>query len=214
MIPYFYMKNKIVAGVLLGLILVGGGIGLWLKLGSNNQKKVVVEENKMVEPTVTEVISNKTWKDEAGFEFEYSGGLTIKQDTSDQNRYTNLTITSEKTEAKILILAEDTTYKTVADWIKNDKKLKGASATDIDVGGKSGKKVVFADSEKVEVGVIEDNILFSIELDNGKDEVMASALETITGSFEFVVPTQTQKTTTDTGQDQGGEVIEEETIIE
>lgn len=209
------MKNKIVAGAVLGLILIGGGLGLWLWQKSGQKEQIVTEETNISPiPEVTAGESEKSWKDEAGFEFKYPNGLAIRQDASDENRYTNLEITSEKTEAKIVILAEDTTYKAVADWIKNDKKLKGASATDIDVGGKSGKKVVFADSEKVEVGVIEDNILFSIELDNGKDEVMASALETITGSFEFVIPTQTQKTTTGTGQDQGGEVIEEEVIIE
>lgn len=156
-------------------------------------KKVVdnkTEIEKTAEATPTKGVETLTWKDEAGFLFNYPANLKIKQNTEDNESYSNLEITTEgpaSAEAssfsadkpagkkgKITILAKDTKLKSIDEWNKE----------------KAANKI----------GRIDQGILFTIEADPGWETEM----EIINKSWQFFYPTKASSL-----KEEEGEVVEE-----
>ncbi len=218
------MKSKvfIIIIVFVCLLLAGGGIYLFT---SRNKTEETVsptsQEQELPQPTAAPKLL--TWNDPAGFTFQYDSELKIDNHPQDKVNYANLEITEAGKEGKILIMASDAKYKDVNEWVTKDAKLKGSNAIDTTMGGKPAKKIKIADSVKVVVGVIDDKILFTIEMDPTsmtleiKDKEYFSTwqkrFDQIISSYEFVYPTAVpQKSSPSTSGSSEGDIIEEEVI--
>jgi len=208
------MKSKVLLIVVFVCLLLAGG-GIYLFTSRSKTKETVSpasQEQILPKPTASPKLL--TWNDPAGFTFQYDLGLEIDNHPEDEINYANLEITEPGQEGKILIMASDTKYKTVAEW--------AAKAVDTTLGGKPAKKVKFADSIKVVVGAIDDKILFTIEMgpttmttEVKSEEYLLTwqkRFDQIVSSFEFVYPTSVPSAGGNTSA--GGEIIEEEEIIE
>ena len=180
-------------------LLVIGIVGLLLSAcGTEVKKEETVVENK-VTPTV--VVNNLIWKDEAGFNFSYPENIKITADASDNVSYANLT-----TSDGVKILAIDSKYKDVGAWVKGEAKFKDGLIIDSQLGGKDGKKIV--KDGVTTVGIIDDSILFTVEIPANN----ASGSQ-IVDSFELVYPTP-MPAAKGVPVDDGGEVVEEEEVVE
>ncbi len=220
------MKSKAftIIVVFVCLLLAGGGIYLF---GSRNKAQETVspasQEKKSLFPTAAPKLL--TWNDPAGFTFQYDSELKIDNHPEDKVNYANLEITEAGKEGKILIMASDTKYKDVNEWVTKDAKLKSSNAIDTTIGGKPAKKIKIADSVKVVVGVIDDKILFTVEEDpttmtlevksEGYYSTWQKRFDQIISSYEFVYPTPApQKSSPSTSGSSEGDIVEEEEIIE
>lgn len=131
-----------VVGVILGGLLLA--IGIWVVA----KPKKVEETTEKVEvaETVTEVQEKRlSWKDEAGFVFNYPESWKIKQNVEDNESYANLEVSKEGKQGMIKILAKDTKLKTTAEWKEgSDNKI----------------------------GRVDEGVLFTIEADAGWETEM------------------------------------------
>lgn len=205
-------KKLIVIFSVIGVLLVLAA-GIWyLKMKSGNAEIVSpngAETSKL--PTAPKL---SVWNDPAGFTFQYDEILKIDNHPEDKINYANLELEESGKEGKILILASDTKYKDVSEWMAKDAKLKGGSAIDTALGGKTAKKVGVAGSSRVIIGAIDDKILFTIELDTTSMEMAVKSedylknwqkrFDQVVSSFKFVY----------LGSSTGSDIIEEEEIIE
>lgn len=218
------MQKKVLI-VLAAVVLVIGVVGglLWFRSRqTTSEVSPTKEETSGITPTQTEV-KLLTWNDPAGFTFQYDPKLKIDNHPEDQVNYANLEIKQPGKEGKITVMASDTKYTDLSNWVKKDKIFKDGSFVNTTLGGKEAKKVLIANSKKVVVGTIDDEILFTIELD---PTIMSTVepeenfyknwekfFEEIVSSFKFVTPT-VAPASTGSGESTGSDVIEEEEIIE
>lgn len=199
-------KKVIIIFSVVGVLLVLAA-GVWyLKMKSGNAE-IVSPNSAETSKLPTAAPKLLAWNDPAGFTFQYNGILKIDNHPEDKVNYANLEIKEPGKEGKILILASDTKYKDVSEWVAKDANLKGGNVVDITLGGKAAKKISLADSSKVIIGAIDDKILFTIELNSTSDT-------TIVSSFKFVYPTSAPKTPAGGSSSTGSDIIEEEEIIE
>lgn len=220
------MKSKAFTAIVVFvcLLLAGGGIYLFASRSKTEETvSPASQERKSLFPTTAPKLL--TWDDPAGFTFQYDSELKIDNHPQDKVNYANLEITEAGKEGKILIMASDTKYKDVNEWVTKDAKLKGSNAIDTTMGSKPAKKIKIADSVKVVVGAIDDKILFTIEMDptsmtlEAKNEKYFSTwqkrFDQIVSSYEFVYPTAAaQKSSPSTSGSSEGDIVEEEEIIE
>jgi len=144
----------------------------------------------------------ETWKDEAGFIFQYPSGLELTQNTDDKNSYANIEITAKQEKGKIQITAVDTRYNNVEAWVKYDESLKGGNIIETTMGGKAAKKILFGEEGKILVGSIDDQILFLIRGDQSKSEFWQGVFDQVHDSWTFFYPTQPASPTKKTGSSQ------------
>ncbi|MFA6249928.1 MAG: hypothetical protein WC686_00300 [Candidatus Shapirobacteria bacterium] len=188
------VKNKIVVvvGVAIVASLVFWGV-MWSVTKAKKSTDQTATQNQPIAqesgPTPTSIPAKSTWKDEAGFVFTYPVGVTVTQKVDDPNRYTNLTIESQKEKGQIIILAEDTRYSNVEAWVKNDTNLKGGNVIETSLGDKPSKKIMFSDNGKLIAGAIDDQILFLVKTDMAKSDYWMKLFNEIFDSWEFFYPT-------------------------
>lgn len=154
------MKNKMVLIAVAGGLLVAAVIFMIFRPGTKEVVENKTETEVTAEATPTKEMEMLTWKDEAGFVFNYPANLKIKQNTEDNESYSNLEITAEGKEGKITILAKDTKLKSIDEWNKEKAVNK--------------------------IGRIDQGILFTIEADPGWE----TETEIINKSWQFFYPTQ------------------------
>ena len=150
-----------VLAAVLGGLLVAGGAFFIFRQGTGKVENEKTETKQIEKATPTKEAEMLTWKDEAGFVFNYPANLKIKQNTEDNESYSNLEITeTEGKTGKIAILAQDTKLKSIDEWNKE----------------KAANKI----------GRIDQGILFTIEADPGWEAEM----EIIDKSWQFFYPTK------------------------
>lgn len=168
-----------------------------------------------LQPTVEPLASEKllTWDDQAGFTFQYPKSLLVDTHPEDDQNYSNLSFTNKDNPGGILVMASDTKAKDVAAWVKADKSLVGGLVIETTLGGKPAKKISFADSGKVVVGAIDDQILFRLETNN-LEPYWQNTFNRIVDSFEFVYPTSAPAASSGGISNSSSGIIEEEEIIQ
>lgn len=216
------MKSKVLIAIAIALFV--GGVFFVL---SGSGKKLIspISEKESVKttptlPTSTPAEQTLTWNDPAGFAFKYSSSIKINNHPEDNVNYAHLDLTANGKQGGVLILAEDSKYKTLDLWFKTDSRVKGGASLDLTLGGKTAKKVSVSSGGKVIIGVIDDGLLFTVELNPGAEGYYKKIFDQIVSSFEFT-PLPTEKSSSSTsgsGSSGGGEnssdVVEEEEIIE
>jgi len=186
------IKHKLLAVIFTGILL-----GACTK----TSPPVKVEPTQIPEKVAVPTVKTMTWTDEAGFVFSYPEDIKITPNASDNDSYANLTATDG-----VKIMAVDSKYKSVADWVKGEAKFKDGVIIDSELSGKMGKKVV--KNGVITAGIIDDNILFTIEY--GADSKSGPQ---ILDTFTLTYPTPKPATKT-APVDTGDEVVLEEEVVE
>lgn len=220
------MQKKVL--IILGaVVVIGVGGLLWFKSKQTTSEVIspAQQQTSGVTPTQAET-KLLTWNDPAGLTFQYDSKLKIDNHPEDQVNYANLEIKQLGKEGKIIIMAADTKYTDLNDWVKKDKIFKDGSFVNTTLGSKEAKKVSIANSKRVVVGTINDAILFTIELDPTTATAVVpeesfyqnweKSFEEIVSSFKFVTPTAAPVSKVSGGStgSTGSDVIEEEETIE
>lgn len=209
------MKSKVWLIILAIVLVLAGGAAFFI-FGSKKNTEVLpsplIESNVPTAPPTSPKIL--TWNDQAGFSFQYPDGLTINKHDEDVTNYAHIDFISSNNKSSVLVLASDTKYKTIDEWVKNDKSVLGASAIDSTLGDKPSKKVLSSDGGSISIGTIDSGILFTISTIAYKDTEIKSVFDKISSTFVFVVPTSaaSKSAPATSTQDSGGIIEEEETI--
>ena len=197
------------------LVVIGGGIYFFTKNKKINSDISPLSKNQL-SPTQPAISQNtkKYLDQEVGFSFEYPDNLeATKSESLKDNEYVNLQMTGNLT-GNITFKAEDTTVKTVADYlIKNKFSTEGAQIIDTKIADLAAKKYLFKD--KIWVLMIDQGVayFFSADLKN-ESQFWTTAFEKITSSFSFekITSSSSSSSTVDSGEgdvvDEGEEVVE------
>ena len=164
------MKKPIVIGsiVLIGCVILAGIVVFRTKFAANTS-----EQSTIPTPTIApkELV---LWEDPAGFSFKYPSDLTVNKHDEDTKNYAHVELTSTGHSGNIIIWVKDTTYQTIAAWIKGDKTVNTAPSVDTTLGGKEAKKISLVQSasggKKMITGAIDVDVLVTIEADMQTDE--------------------------------------------
>lgn len=128
-----------------------------------------------------------TRQDQAGFTIKYPKNLTLNDHPEDNDSYSHLEFTSDQNPGRLLLMASDTKYQKITDWVK-DPSLAAGNIIDTTVGGQPAKKIIL--DSKLILGAISDQILFTLEIDPPQNPFWQTVFDQISSSFEFYAPTQ------------------------
>ena len=131
-----------------------------------------------------------------------------KIEVKDSITYSSLELTSREAKGKILIKVTDTKLKSTDEWFAKEG-LKG-SIKEIEVGEISGKEINM--NNKIIAAALDQNILFTIEVDTQDGRYWQSVYNTILSSFSFV--SQEESAQTQESLDDSNDAVLEEEIIE
>ena len=196
-------KNQIILTVLVVVMLLGGLVGLYFVL----KPKEVTDSSasadfykNQIKPTVTSQAA-LNYLDSAGFSLKYPSGFNVSDVTpDDDSTYSFLDIT--KGNEKITLKIEDTKYKSLADWEKDNTFATVVGATSL--GGMSAKQ--YKMSSKLVTVAIDKAIIYYLEY-SGSDEATYSL---ITDSFTLT----DGQTANSGGGAADGAIYEEEEVVE
>ncbi|KKU86267.1 MAG: hypothetical protein UY16_C0059G0002 [Candidatus Gottesmanbacteria bacterium GW2011_GWA2_47_9] len=168
------MISAIVVGVAAGGI---GGFFLWQRSQQSAQPEVTAQ------PTPPEML---TWKDPAGFSFQYPKDVSVNPHKEDEENYAHVELTQKDHPGKLVVWVKDTTAFDASAWVKTEKRFKAANVMDTTLGGQPGKKVLLTDPESLLVsGTVFDELLFMIETTPTDAAYWGATHETVTNSFVF-----------------------------
>jgi hypothetical protein len=119
-------KIVVVGGVLLLGILLGLVIVFWPQLTAKKSGPVAEPLGEQTQKPTFD-FNFKGWEDPAGFSFKYPDELQVDVHPDDESNYSFLTLTSPKYPGKIEITCNDSQYKDVKEWGKEDSLVKQAS---------------------------------------------------------------------------------------
>lgn len=187
--------------------LVGGGIFLYFQ---KNTKVLTPGEAVTSIPTPTPAVELTTWKDEAGFSFQYPKDLSINKHEDDNDNYAHVELTTKDHPGSIIVWCKDlpTGVLTLDSWVK--KLYSDATAIDTTLGGETAKKIlVSTPSAKLIVGAVSDGLLFYIEGTLTDKPYWQTVEDAIVKSFAFTPDSSSA------GSDQAsGDSVDEEEVVQ
>lgn len=199
-------KILMIAGI--SLILIGLGT-IILKVAQKSKSVIMPVSTISSTPAPEEKLL--TYEDEAGFSFEYTEGLVIKDVSGAQDVYSILEITSAEQSGKMVIRVVDTKYKDPSLFFASLKTTLGASR-EFELAGMAGQQIQLENPRRLVTSAIDKGVLYYLEspLDSNSD-YWNKAHNAIVSSFaigEAKTPTGSQTT--------GGDntIYEEEEVVE
>ncbi|MFH0749947.1 MAG: PsbP-related protein [Candidatus Gottesmanbacteria bacterium] len=200
-------KHIIIAGAILVVGLTVAGL---LVFKDRIFKKSSVSQT--VEEMKKEV---DLWEDQAGFSFQYPKGIVIDKHDEDTENYAHLELTEASHKGRLIVWAKDTLYGDVDTWVKKDASLKEASVIDTTLGGKPAKKIILTSAtKKLITGVIDDQILFTIEAETEGNVFWQETYDIIVQSFVFTPIVGQKSSDNEPTIENSGSVIDEEEVLE
>lgn len=165
-------------------------------------------------PMPKAVVEFAVWKDPMGFTLQYPKNLTLNTHDEDKDNYAHVEAAASGSAESIVVWAKDNPYDTLADWLKKDKTVAGASALDTTWGGQPAKKVMVGGDAsgggRIVTAVIYDDMLWLLDGVPGKDDKFNQTYDSMLSGFKFY-PLKTSAASGDTAADSGGgdeEVVE------
>lgn len=211
------MKSKVVF-IVLGVLLIAGAVVGFLAMRKPSEEVVSPSQPESEQLSVPQEpkIELLVWNDQAGFTFQYPKGLPTNKHDEDSVNYAHIDLLPEGKMGGVLILASDSKYKTLDEWVKKDKELAGGNVLEAILGGKPAKKILSADGETIIIGAIDSEILFKIQATAYSNSTIKGIFDQVVSSFKFVYPTPAasgEKQPVSSGASES-DVIEEEEVIE
>ena len=168
------MISAIVVGVAAGGI---GGFFLWQRSQQSAQPEVTAQ------PTPPEML---TWKDPAGFSFQYPKDVSVNPHKEDEENYAHVELTQKDHPGKLVVWVKDTTAADATAWVGTEKRFKAANVMDTTLGGQPGKKVLIAAPALLVTGTVADELLFMIETTPTDATFWNATHEAVIASFAFI----------------------------
>ncbi len=173
--------------IIFTVLVLGGSAYLIIKNNKPNKQSSPLMQNTQTSPTPLAVSQNtqKYLDQETGFSFAYPDNLTAtKSEDLKDTVYADLKITG-KILGSIRFFAEDTTAKTVAEYLtKNKLSTTGAQVSDVKLADLPATKYAFAD--KAWVFLLDQNVIYWLNADyKNEPGFWSTALDKITTSFAF-----------------------------
>lgn len=198
------------------LIIIGGGVGIViavLAIFFIFQKKQAPVVSPIQTPGITQEKKPEnliTYKDTAGFSFNYPENLTVRDVSGDeQTVYSSLELSSLQDEEKMIIKVSDTTFASVDAWLKSKEATGAGSTREITLSGMPGSQIQFTNPRRLVTIAIDEGIMYFIESPLDEAGLWSKIHNDIISSFTI---DQTQTSSPQVG---GEEVIyEEEEVIE
>lgn len=210
------MRSVVIKIIIISIVIAVGAIGAAFYI-FKSQKTISpvskLQENKTI------VIKNqpsktlKEYIDDSGFSFKYPEDIVVtKKDANDPNTYSHLELSSSKAKGSILIKITDTKVKSVDELFK-DSKLGPVpkNQKEIKIGEISGSEIQV--DNKLLAAALNQEILFTIEVDSLNKNYWLSVYENILSTFNFV-PKTTNDTVDQPLDDSNTDVVLEEETVE
>jgi len=168
---------------------------------SSNTNQALVASEKQPSKTL------KVYTDSSGFSFKYPQDVHVskKDTTNDATTYANLEISSSQAKGSISVKVFDTKLKSIDDWFLENKLI---AAKEIKIGEISGKETNM--NNKIIATGLDQNVLFTIEVDSQNQKYWLDVYESILSSFNFVSSQVSSPQSSDISPDDV--VLQEETV--
>lgn len=125
------------------------------------------------------------WKDPAGFSFEYPKEVTINDHPEDKVNYANLELTAANQKGKIIIIAKDSVYSNIDEWLKEDSLVKDGNSLETKVASISAKRVSVGNGGEI-VGLIDaDGVIYTVEKQDEGGRYWQQVYNQILNTFKF-----------------------------
>lgn len=141
-----------------------------------------VSEKKVAE----EKFDLSTWEDPAGFSFDYPEILKIDTHEEDEINYAHLELTQEGKMGRVLIIANDSDYDTLEDWLAEDKEVIGLSSLDTEIASLPAKKVALKEGKEIASFIDLDQVIYTIIKEPQGEDFWRQTYRTILDSFKFI----------------------------
>lgn len=177
-----FSKWVVVSGIAIG-VAAGGvtGVYFWKKMANKKSETLRVST-----VPASPAVELATWKDPAGFTFQYPKALIVDKHDEDIDNYAHVEMTSKDHPGSIIVWAKDTQAADVNAWVKTEKQFGGAAVSEATLGGKPAKTVSVDSPKKMFTGAISDELLFMIETAPVDAAYWTSIHDGIVKSFAFV----------------------------
>lgn len=162
-------KVAVVVGVLLLGILLGLVIVFWPQLTAKKSAPAAESLGEQTQKPKFD-FNFKGWEDPAGFSFEYPDELEIDIHPDDDSNYSFLTLTSPKYPGKIEITCNDSQYKDVKEWGKEDSLVKQASGLETKIVNLPAYKVVMGQGREINAVIDWDEVIYILDKAPGEDQ--------------------------------------------
>jgi len=210
------MRSVAIKIIILCVVITAGGIGAAFyifkpqktisPISSNPQEnKTIVASEKQPSKTLKEYI------DDSGFSFKYPDDVLVtKKEANDSTIYANLELTSNHV-GSIAIKIADSKLKSIDDWFKESKLASTTNKKEIKIGEIPGSEMQV--DNKLLAVVLDQDILFTIEVNSQNQKYWFNVYDTILSSFNFASRQSNNNTETLPLDDSNTDaVLEEETI--
>lgn len=208
------MKRKVIISLL--VIALAASITVVIVAVKKQQSKTTAKAS-LTSLTQQEQVDLETWKDPAGFTFQYLKGMDVNKHDEDMENYAHVEMTNKDHPGTLIVWAKDTTYSDVEAWVKNDPAVKEGSMVDSSMGNIPAKKIIITAPKKMYIiGTITDAILFTLEATPGEDSYWQNAFDTIAKSFQFTDQETTASFSESTNEEDTDslEAVDEEEVVE
>jgi len=127
-----------------------------------------------------------SWEDPAGFSFDYPEILEIDLHEEDETNYAHLELTREDKEGRILIIANDSDYATLEEWLEEDKEVKDGISLDTEIAGVKAKRVASGGGKEITALIDLDQVIYQIIKEPEGEDSWQQIYRIILYSFELI----------------------------
>ncbi len=175
------MNKKIV--LILGLaFIVAVTLGFLLNRPKDQLSSPLSTQNKQILPSK----SLKTYTDSSGFSFNYPDNLSLlNNELKDANSYAELQLTANGMAGSLVLKIADSKLATLDEWVKINNSAPSEIPKEVKLGNL--KALEIKHNDKLLLGVLDQGILFTIEILQGKD-FWTEVLNIVTADFSFAPP--------------------------
>jgi len=170
------MKKKIIL-LSVVLIVLAGGVGIYIKSQSTNEVITPVTE---VQPTLSPKVEMATWKDQAEFEFQYPKDLAVNPHDEDEVNYSHVELTSATHSGGLIVWTKDTNSTDIESWAKQSKVL---NPLDTSLGEQPAKKTL--GTKKLTNSTVYNGYLYQIETNLEDATYWNKVYDTVSSTFKF-----------------------------
>ncbi len=169
------------------LLLAIGGIVI---LNPFKQKNLSSSENLNLAQSapITFSKTTKTYTDPSGFSFIYPDNLSLlNNELKDENSYAELQLTASGASGSLVLKIADSKLVSLDEWSKSKNSNPTEAPKEMKLGNLKAQQV--KNNDKLILGALDQGILFTIEVPQGKDaDFWMKVLNIVMADFAFAPP--------------------------
>ena len=175
-------KTVWLLGGVLGIIILG-----ILILNPFKQKNLLSPVNINQQPAqISPSKTLKTYTDPSGFSFNYPDNLSLlNNELKDESSYAELQLTANGVAGSLVLTITDSKLASLDEWVKMKNSSPQEAPKDMNLGNL--KALQIKSNDKLILGVLDQGILFTIEIPQGQD-FWTEVLNIVLIDFSFAPP--------------------------